>query len=96
VHADESGIRLLGHLEWLHCVVTPTLTYLAHHPKRGAQAFEALGILDGVRGTLVHDGLLAYKNLDCLHSVCNAHHLRELTYVHEQMGEQVWMLGLKR
>jgi transposase len=90
VHADESGIRLLGHLEWLHCVVTPTLTYLAHHPKRGAQAFEALGILDGVRGTLVHDGLLAYKNLDCLHSLCNAHHLRELTYVHEQMGEQVW------
>jgi transposase len=90
VHADESGIRLAGHLEWLHCVATPTLTYLAHHPKRGAVAFDALGILGGVRGTLVHDGLLAYKNLDCLHSLCNAHHLRELTYVHEQMEEQIW------
>jgi transposase len=90
VHADESGIRVAGQLEWLHCVVTPTLTYLAHHPKRGAVAFDALGILGGVRGTLVHDGLLAYKNLDCLHSLCNAHHLRELAYVHEQMGEQIW------
>jgi len=90
VHADESGIRLAGHLQWLHCVATPTLTYLAHHPKRASVAFDALGILGGVRGTLVHDGLLAYKNLDCLHSLCNAHHLRELTYVHEQMGEQIW------
>ena len=90
VHADESGIRLQGQLQWLHCMVTPTLTYLAHHPKRGAQAFDALGILGGVQGTLVHDGLLAYKNLDCVHSLCNAHHLRELTYVHEQMGERVW------
>jgi len=90
VHADESGIRVLGQLHWLHCVVTPTLTYLAHHAKRGAQAFDALGILGGVQGTLVHDGLLAYKNLECLHSLCNAHHLRELTYVHEQMGERVW------
>lgn len=90
VHADESGIRVLGQLQWLHCVVTPTLTYLAHHAKRGAQAFDALGILGGVQGTLVHDGLLAYKKLECLHSLCNAHHLRELTYVHEQMGERVW------
>ena len=90
VHADESGIRVLGQLQWLHCVVTPTLTYLAHHPKRGAVAFDALGILGGVRGTLVHDGLLAYKNLECVHSLCNAHHLRELTYVHAQMGEQIW------
>ena len=90
VHADESGIRLQGQLQWLHCVVTPTLTYVAHHAKRGAVAFDALGILGGVQGTLVHDELLAYKNLDCLHSLCNAHHLRELTYVHEQIGEKVW------
>ena len=90
VHADESGIRLQGRLAWLHCAVTPTLTHLAHHAKRGALAFDALGILGAVRGTLVHDGLLAYKNLECLHSLCNAHHLRELTFVHEQMGEGIW------
>lgn len=88
VHADETGIRVKGKLHWLHCLVTPTLTWLAEHAKRGSQAFEALGLLAGVRGTLVHDGLAGYKQLACTHSLCNAHHLRELTFVHEQ--EHIW------
>ena len=83
VHADESGIRVEGKLHWLHCLVTDSLSWLAHHAKRGSQAFEALGLLAGVRGTLVHDGLAGYKQLDCTHSLCNAHHLRELTFVQE-------------
>ena len=29
VHADETGIRLKGRLHWLHCAVTPMLTWLA-------------------------------------------------------------------
>ena len=88
VHADESGIRIEGKLHWLHCLVTDSLSWLGHHAKRGSQAFEALGLLAGVRGTLVHDGLAGYKQLDCTHSLCNAHHLRELTFVHEQ--EHIW------
>ena len=44
----------------------------------------------GVRGTLVHDGLAGYKGLDCRHSLCNAHPLRELVFVHEQCNEKVW------
>jgi transposase len=90
VHADESGIRIAGQLHWLHCAVTPTLSWLAWHPKRGRLAFEALGVLPGVRGTLVHDGLLGYKNLDCLHSLCNTHHLRELVFVHEHCDQKIW------
>lgn len=90
VHADESGIRVKGRLHWLHCVVTTRLSWLACHAKRGTEAFEALGILAGVRGTLVHDGLAGYKNLDCTHSLCNAHHLRELVFVHEQCNEKIW------
>ncbi|XAH21722.1 IS66 family transposase [Xylophilus sp. GW821-FHT01B05] len=90
VHADETGIRVKGTLAWLHCAVTASLTWLGLHAKRGSAAFEALGILPGVRGTLVHDGLASYKGLDCTHSLCNAHHLRELTFVHEQMGERIW------
>ena len=90
VHADETGIRVSGKLHWLHCAVTPGLSWLARHAKRGTQAFEALGVLAGVRGTLVHDGLAAYKNLDCAHSLCNAHHLRELVFVHEQCNEKIW------
>lgn len=84
VHADESGIRVQGKLHWLHCLVSQQLTWLGQHARRGRQAFEALGLLDGVRGTLVHDGLASYKELECAHALCNAHHLRELVFVDEQ------------
>lgn len=90
VHADETGIRIKGTLHWLHCAVTATLTWLAPHPKRGTPAFEALGLLQGVKGVLVHDGLISYKGLNCTHSLCNAHHIRELVYVHEQENEKMW------
>lgn len=90
VHADETGIRIAGKLHWLHCAVTDTLSWLAAHPKRGAQAFEALGLLQGVKGVLVHDGLISYKALNCTHSLCNAHHIRELVYIHEQENEKIW------
>lgn len=90
VHADESGIRVQTKLHWLHCAVTQSLTWLGWHAKRGRQAFEALGILGQVRGTLVHDGLAGYKELACQHSLCNAHHLRELVYVAEHEHEKTW------
>jgi transposase len=90
VHADETGIRIQGRLHWLHCAVTTTLTWLAPHAKRGTQAFEALGLLQGIKGVLVHDGLISYKGLDCTHSLCNAHHIRELVYIHEQENEKIW------
>jgi transposase len=90
VHADETGIRITGKLHWLHCAVTTTLTWLAPHAKRGTVAFEALGLLQGIKGVLVHDGLISYKGLDCTHSLCNAHHIRELVYVHEQENEKIW------
>ena len=90
VHADETGIRVKGQLHWLHCAVTDTLTWMAPHAKRGKLAFEALGLLERVKGVLVHDGLASYKGLDCTHSLCNAHHIRELVYIHEQESEKIW------
>lgn len=39
---------------------------------------------------MVHDGLASYKELDCTHSLCNSHHLRELIYIHENEGEKSW------
>ena len=90
VHADETGIRIQGRLHWLHCAVTDTLTWLAPHAKRGTLAFDALGLLQGVKGVLVHDGLASYKGLQCEHSLCNAHHIRELVYIHEQESEKIW------
>ena len=88
-HADETGMRVGGKLHWMHVLVTPLLTWLGAHPNRGHKAFDAFGLLTAFRGTLIHDGWQPYRELACQHGLCNAHHLRELTYVFEQMG-QAW------
>lgn len=89
-HQHETGIRLKGRLHWLHCAVTPRLTWLAPQARRGGVAFEALGLLQGIKGTLIHDGLISYQALAFMHGLCNAHHLRKLVYVHEQGREKIW------
>lgn len=89
VGADESGFRVAGKLNWLHTAVTDALTWMGIHAKRGKIAFASFGILYRVAGTLVHDGLACYRDLNCHHGLCNAHHLRELTFVHEQC-RQPW------
>ena len=88
-HADETGMRVAGSLHWMHVLATTTLTWVACHAKRGGQAFDALAILPGFMGTLIHDGWKPYRELLCKHGLCNAHHLRELTYVFEELG-QAW------
>ncbi|WP_265257061.1 IS66 family transposase [Verminephrobacter aporrectodeae] len=89
VHADETGLRVNKSLHWLHALVTEKLTWLGRHEKRGMAAFVEHGILPLFKGTLVHDGWTPYRMLDCVHSLCNAHHVRELTYVQEQL-KQDW------
>lgn len=85
--ADESGFRVAGKLNWLHTAVTEALTWLGLHAKRGKIAFEDFGLLYRIKGTLIHDGWASYRELDCTHALCNAHHLRELTFVHEECGQ---------
>jgi transposase len=86
-HADETGLRVDGKLHWLHVLATGLLTWMGIHPKRGKKAFEALGLLTSFVGTLIHDGWKPYRDLVCQHALCNAHHLRELTYLFEEMGQ---------
>jgi len=43
----------------------------------------------------MHDGLMSYHAFDCQHALCNAHHLRELTFVYEHFHQQ-WALDLKK
>ncbi|WP_236610702.1 IS66 family transposase [Verminephrobacter aporrectodeae] len=76
-------------LHWLHALVTEKLTWLGRHEKRGMTAFVEHGFLPLFKGTLVHDGWASYRRLGSRHSLCNAHHVRELTYVHEQL-KQDW------
>ena len=88
-HADETGMRVAGSLHWMHVLATGMLTWVGCHTKRGKQAFDALAILPGFLGTLIHDGWKPYRELLCQHGLCNAHHLRELTYVFEEL-KQAW------
>jgi transposase len=88
-HADETGLRVNKTLHWMHVLASANLTWLGLHAKRGKEAFHALGLLALFRGTLIHDGWAAYRALTCKHGLCNAHHLRELTYVNEQL-KQGW------
>src|SRR5207248_8859505 len=70
-------------------------TFYAVHKKRGRAALDAIGILPQLRGRAVHDGLTSYWQYgQCAHALCNAHHLRELTFVEEQLG-QSWAKDLK-
>lgn len=89
LHADETGLRVAKTLHWLHVLATDTLTWMGCHPKRRGEAFDALALLGQFKGVLVHDGWLPYKALACQHALCNAHHLRELTYLLEEQG-QTW------
>lgn len=88
-HADETGMKVAGKLHWLHVLVTAAVTWIGCHANRGKKAFDTFGILGEFVGTLVHDGWKPYQDLACTHALCNAHHLRELTYAFEEMG-QAW------
>ena len=69
---------------------TPALTHYPVHPKRGQAGMAAGGILPGFQGGAVHDHWASYLQFcDCRHYFCNAHHLRELAFIHEQYG-QTW------
>ncbi len=88
-HADETGLRVAGKLHWLHVVSTKTLTWYGVHRKRGSEAIERFALLPRFAGRLIHDCLSAYFDLNCLHGLCNAHLLRELTFLHE-VQRQKW------
>jgi len=94
LHNDETGVRVGGHLEWLHVASTPQLTHYGVHALRGRGGSAAIGILPRFSGRSVHDGLVAYRQYDCAHALCNAHHLRELTAV-EEHDQQPWATQMK-
>ena len=95
LHSDETGLSLNGKTTWLYVASTDQLTWYATHPKRGREGLDALGVLPAVRGRVVHDGLWSYWQYEhCTHALCNAHHLRELTFV-EEVLKQAWAGTLK-
>ena len=91
---DETGLYIGARREWLHVASTPLLTHYGPHAKRGAAATDDIGILPDFSGRAIHDAWSPYFGYDCDHGLCNAHHLRELTFVEEQM-KQDWAKKMK-
>jgi len=88
-HFDESGVRVERTLWWLHTASTVNATYYDIHRKRGVEALDTIGILPDYLGRAIHDCWKPYFGYACAHGLCNAHHLRELVFVHEQ-HHQPW------
>lgn len=86
LHVDESGARTAGKRHWLHVACTPLLTFYGIHEKRGGEAIDEFNILPQVNGHLIHDFWKPYLKYECDHGLCNAHHLRELTFLFEQQN----------
>jgi transposase len=87
-HFDETGMKINGKLHWLHSASTAQGTYYFPHARRGTEAMEAMGILPGFSGVAVHDFWSSYLGYPCAHALCNAHLLRELTFVWEECHQR--------
>ena len=80
VNADETGININGKRVWLHTACNDLWTHFFPHVNRGKIAMDEIGILPKFKGVLCHDHWKSYYKYQCEHSLCNAHHLRELEW----------------
>lgn len=83
LHVDETGFYFEGRRNWLHTVSTDKHSLYVPHHKRGIEAMNEIAILPQYEGILVHDCWKPYYGFDCIHALCNVHHLRDLTFCHE-------------
>lgn len=94
LQVDETGINVNGKHAWIHVTANELWTYFFPHEKRGSLAMNEIGILPFFKGTLIHDHWKPYFIYQCIHALCNAHHLRELQRAYEQ-DNQKWALTMK-
>jgi len=90
-HSDETGINIDKERYWLHGNSNDQWTHLMVHKKRGKEAMDAIGILPHYHWYLCHDHWKPYYRYESIiHSLCNAHHLRELQYVCDTEKNHQW------
>jgi transposase len=90
MHNDETGLNIAGDLSWLHTASTPEYAYFKVTQGRTFEDIKSVGVFEDYAGRSIHDFLRAYLKFDSLlHGLCNAHHLRELTYIEEEL-KQPW------
>lgn len=96
VNCDETSIRIDGKTRWLHVASNARNTAYFCHNKRGVDAMNEMAILPNYKGTAVHDNwkpYFTYKDID--HSLCNAHHIRELRGINENY-DQPWAKDMRQ
>ena len=95
MNVDETGINIDGTRHWLHGASNTQWTYFYPHQKRGKIAMDDIDIIPHFLGVLCHDHWKPYyQYTKCKHSLCNAHHIRELTRAWEQDKMQ-WAKALE-
>ena len=88
-HLDETGFRIGKKTQWLHVISNPLATHYRAREKRG-------DLLEDLKGILVHDHWKPYFQVKgVLHSLCNAHHLRELKAL-EDFEKEPWSFKMSR
>ena len=82
LHADETGFRVNGRLEWVQIYSNEAYTLFSHNEKRGGLCIDDEEILLFFTGVLVHDHFTRYYSYSHItHAECNAHILRYLEAV---------------
>jgi transposase len=85
---DETGMYVKGERWWEHGCSTDRFTHYYCHVRRGKEAMKDGGMIEGYTGRAIHDGWASYFDFDCRHGLCNAHHLRELVFVKEELNQR--------
>jgi transposase len=85
---DETSLRVMGSLMWLHVCSTSRHAHFGVQASRGEEDMRAVGILPKFSGRAVHDFWKSYLAFDCRHALCNAHLLRDLTFIKERLGQK--------
>jgi len=82
IFADESGIYVKNKRMWVYVHSTELLSYFACQENRSFEALEKIGILKDYKGSLITDFYAIYRKYKEIRNFfCNAHLLRELTFV---------------
>lgn len=91
VNFDETGLRALGKLFWVHNSSNDEYTNQSANEKRGSSGMEDNGVLPDFTGIAVHDCWPSYQNFEQIeYALCCAHLLRELNAVRENEKNHIW------
>lgn len=91
VNFDETGLRALGKLFWVHNSSNDEYTNQSANEKRGSSGMEDNGVLLDFTGIAVHDCWPSYQNFEQIeHALCCAHLLRELNAVRKNEENHIW------